>query len=904
MKNLNKKNIIFKTISLGAVLVLNVGLCINLNKGITELDAYSTSNLPTTIDLNDCTEEDIRSYYAGLNSLSESERQGTNLLKNLKPILSNNQKYYSYDSGSSIWKIYEIADRDWEKSPASSTTYGTYSAITNKITGYKYGSSANDSKNNPYIHALYINRNIENQTRAWGNHNQDAWGINREHIWAKSHGFDIEGTGGARGDPMHLWAANGWANHEHSNYFFAFVDKTRSYSDAGTKYNTVYNNLTGYSLNAGGNQTVFEPQDSDKGDIARAVFYMVARYNNYAGANSGFDTDNPNLVMLNNLSENSRTGTSSANDPYGMGLLSDLLAWNKLDPVDEYEIHRNNLLYRNYTNNRNPFIDFPSWADAIWGTADLDGKNYDSTVTSFASPANDPINTTTADAFGISTHNLDLQINETAEIYGRNANSNITWTVSDNTVISLNKNSTSNNERVTVTALKSGSATITATSGGDSVNCVVNVSSINYGTAEHPLTVDEAVQVISLTGNATTANQLYVKGIVSSNSAYNTTYHNYDDIWLQSDDGLTAQRLYLYRISVDEPEPVTYQIANSMVGKEVLAHGYATYYNNSKYELYKANDVSPVILSISEPPAPGINDYLNNASQYIDLLATENNSGEGSNATYQFATSGLDNESYITDLSIGAGVTINGYLGNNTNGNKPRFYDNSGKGEMRIYKGNFVVFTSSTPITRVEFTFSGASYSTNFTANVGLLSDGLWTGNATTITFINSNSDNTQNRIRTISVTTSGGELTLSNVAMRFGMVIPKADWNAIHNEWPITNYGVMIVKETTLKNTYSVNTIEEAYNLDKNLVNINKGSYEEPWAMDEDNYAFSIRLNFTDIHNYDVTYCASPYIVADGTYYFLGQIETSVNDLANDLLINGGSTLSEEALTILSTTN
>ena len=59
-----------------------------------------------------------------------------------------------------------------------------------------------------------------------------------------------------------------------------------------------------------------------------------------------------------------------------MGLLSDLLAWNKKDPVDEYEVHRNNLLYKNYTNNRNPFIDFPNWADAIWGTADLDGTNY------------------------------------------------------------------------------------------------------------------------------------------------------------------------------------------------------------------------------------------------------------------------------------------------------------------------------------------------------------------------------------------------------------------------------------------------------------------------------------------------------------------------------------------------
>ena len=253
---MKRKSTLIKLAAISTVFAMNAGLFINLNRAAVELDAYSISELPTTIDLNDCTADEIRDYYSSLSSLDSSERQGTNLLKNLKPILSNNQKYYSYDSGNKIWQIYEIADRDWDKSPASSTTYGTYNSVTNKITNYKYGSNS-DGKNNPYIHALYINRDIENQTKAWGNHNQDAWGINREHIWAKSHGFDSTGNGGARGDPMHLWAANGWANHEHSNYFFAFVDKDRSYSDAGSKYKTAYNNLTGYSFNAGGNQTVF-----------------------------------------------------------------------------------------------------------------------------------------------------------------------------------------------------------------------------------------------------------------------------------------------------------------------------------------------------------------------------------------------------------------------------------------------------------------------------------------------------------------------------------------------------------------------------------------------------------------------------------------------------------------------
>ena len=467
-----------------ALLSVSIAFAANQNQSFVEANAYAVASLPTTIDLNDNTEEEIRSYYAGLNSLSESERKGTNLLKNLKPILAKDQKYYSYDNNTKIWQMYEITDRDWEKSPASSTTYGTYDAGTNTITNYKYGTSNTDGKNNPYVHALYINRELDNQTKAWGNHNQDAWGINQEHIWAKSHGFDTKGsdsTGGARGDPMHLWAGNGWANHEHSNYFFAFVDESRAYSDAGTKYKTCYGNLTGYSLNAGGNAKVFEPQDSDKGDIARAIFYMAARYNYFAGSDTDpIDGNNPNLVLLNDLSENDRTGTSSASNPYGMGLLSDLLAWNKLDPVDEYEIHRNNLLYKNFTNNRNPFIDFPQWADDIWGTADLDGKNYNPTVSKAANPSTDSLNGEgkPSETFDVSTLALELAPEGTGKISGNHADADIAWSVDDPTVASLSKDTSANGEEITVTAHKVGMTVIRASaySGGDLINKEIAVT--------------------------------------------------------------------------------------------------------------------------------------------------------------------------------------------------------------------------------------------------------------------------------------------------------------------------------------------------------------------------------------------------------------------------------------------
>lgn len=366
-----------------------------------EASSYVVNKVPTTIDLNDASDSTIRSYYSSLNSLTEAERKGTNLLKNLKPILKNNQKYFSYGSSATtaVWQAYEILDRDWVKSPASSIT--GYNATTKIITNYVYGKSNSDVGSNPYIHALYVNRDVTNNTRAWGNHNQDQWGINQEHIWPKSCGFDNESKAvGARGDLMHLWAGNGRVNGaSHSNNYYGFVDKTRSYDDAGNYASTLSNNLKGFSRTfPSSTYNVFEPQDSDKGDIARAIFYMAARYNYYSKSDSdGIDAGNPNLVIVNELNWNTGMSgyTSSTTEVGEMGIIQDLLEWNRIDPPDEFEIHRNNICYNSFTNNRNPFIDYPEWAEYIWGKCN-DGV-YDSTSTGYARPLSDSINTFSGD---------------------------------------------------------------------------------------------------------------------------------------------------------------------------------------------------------------------------------------------------------------------------------------------------------------------------------------------------------------------------------------------------------------------------------------------------------------------------------------------------------------------------
>ena len=390
--------------------------------------AYSASSLTKTINLNDSTIEEIRNYYSNLNSLADSEKTGTNLLKNLKPILRNGQKYFSYESKTAIWQMYEIIDRDWEKSPASALTseYGQYDPETNTIKNYLYGTSNSKKGSDPYLHALYINREVENKTKAWGDHNQNQWGINQEHIWPKSHGFDQDGAGGARGDPMHLWAANGYVNNIHNNNFYGFVDTTKSYTDCGNKYSNQTGNLSGTSKTLG-TGTVFEPQDCDKGDIARSVFYMVARYNYYSGSDpDGIDSNNPNLFISDEIDMS--VGTSTSSKAYNLGILSDLLEWNRMDPVDEFEIHRNNLLFNNYTNNRNPFIDFPQWADLIWG---------DEAGSKPANPQTDSVNDSAIvlkDFNPNITEGQDMKFSATVE-----GGAQITWEIEDESIATIEK---------------------------------------------------------------------------------------------------------------------------------------------------------------------------------------------------------------------------------------------------------------------------------------------------------------------------------------------------------------------------------------------------------------------------------------------------------------------------------
>ena len=157
----------------------------------------------------------------------------------------------------------------------------------------------------------------------------DTW--NREHIWAASYGlYDSD----AYKDLHNLKPADPSVNSSKGN---------KNFDNGGIQHDE--------AIECFFTQNTWEPADAVKGDIARILFYMDIRYEG--------GEDEPDLAVteaLNNVA-----------DVPNIGKLSTLLDWHLQDPVDDFEMSRNEVIY-GIQGNRNPFIDHPEYVSILWGS--------------------------------------------------------------------------------------------------------------------------------------------------------------------------------------------------------------------------------------------------------------------------------------------------------------------------------------------------------------------------------------------------------------------------------------------------------------------------------------------------------------------------------------------------------
>lgn len=203
-----------------------------------------------------------------------------------------------------------------------------------------------EDPNNP-DNVILIHSGISRPKSQFGGNVSD-W--NREHVWAKSHG-DFGTVPPAGTDAHHIRPSD------------VVVNSTRGNLDFDIGGNPVAN-CPGCKVDGDS----FEPRDGAKGDVARMIFYMAVRYEGDGGE--------PDLEVVDQVN-------TAPNPEHGK--LSTLLLWHIQDPVDDFEMNRNEVIY-GYQQNRNPFIDHPEFVDDIWGDPSNVNKTFDLSVSCYPNP--------------------------------------------------------------------------------------------------------------------------------------------------------------------------------------------------------------------------------------------------------------------------------------------------------------------------------------------------------------------------------------------------------------------------------------------------------------------------------------------------------------------------------------
>ena len=170
--------------------------------------------------------------------------------------------------------------------------------------------------------------------------------LNREHIWPKSKASFMTKGGGA--DLHHLRPSIASVNKLKNHYTFDWVEKEGAHTPGSSDpriNNAIWER----------NEKI-EVQDCVKGDVARIILYVYCRWGQ------------PNLYSdvpadkLPPLGEGDKMDTGERCIE-GRDVL---LEWCAMDPVDTWEMERNNQT-ENVQGNRNVFIDYPELAWYMFG---------------------------------------------------------------------------------------------------------------------------------------------------------------------------------------------------------------------------------------------------------------------------------------------------------------------------------------------------------------------------------------------------------------------------------------------------------------------------------------------------------------------------------------------------------
>lgn len=655
-----------------------------------------------------------KGYYDGTDGLT-----GDALKLALHNIIADDS-HVSYTPG--IWNAFNQTD----KRPGTSYVWDIYSDIPNGTPPYLYTMGQDDQ---------------------CGDYQGEGDCYNREHLWPQSW---TSNDATHQTDLHHVFPTDGFVNQQRSNYPMGEVSNATWTSQNGSKLGSCKSSL-GYS------GTVFEPIDEYKGDIARALMYVSVRY--YT------EDDEWSTSGMTNKSEIK---------PWAIDML---LKWHADDPVSEKEINRNNAVYAKQ-NNRNPFIDYPEFADKIWNpswtstceiavASNIEGAGDVSMVVTYnASPSIDFSTQGYDDATAIANATID---NNVSVAFNKGSNSNapkyytsgtaircyggnyftVSTTVGNITSIALTFGSSDGSNTITTNVGSysdgswSGSATsVKFTIGGTSGNRRLKGISVTYSYSSQP-----------------TQMMTCAYGSTATLTATPSTHYDFAN-WTKNGSVISNSATYSVQVS----ENATYQ---------------ANFTPKSYTISVAANSTTYGTAYIGDAPAPVVT--------YTPSI--------------DFSAQGYSNEQVISGATIDNNVSVAFNAG--TNSIPPKYYT-SGTA-IRCYGGNyFTVSTSEGTITKIVLTFGSSDGSNAITTDVNTYSNGTWTGSATSVKFtIGGNSGN--RRIKKIAVTyKTGGGSYVTQTTMAYGSsttitAVPKSGYSFVNWTTNSTNFSADATSNITV---------------------------------------------------------------------------------------------------------
>ena len=248
----------------------------------------------------------------------------------------------------------------------------------------------------------------------------------------------------------------------------------------------------------------------------------------------------------------------------------------------------------------------------------------------------------------------------------------VSWESSDETVATVDENGL-------VTAVAEGTATITVTTtdGNFTATCAITVETAP-GSAEKPYTVAEAIAFINTLGSETSAEEVYVSGIISQVDSYNSKYSSIQ-YWI-SDDGTTTGQMEVYSGKGLNGADFT-AITDLAIGDIVTVKGYVKKYNSTP-EFTQNNQ----LVSFERPVVPSITlaqyEYnLNSNGGDAELPVTCSNLADDPQLAVVFVES--DGETAATydwiSASINGDGNIDGHIDVNTGDARTAYFKVSGK---------------------------------------------------------------------------------------------------------------------------------------------------------------------------------------------------------------------------------